>query len=97
MTFNSPRDPHLDPNDPLSPRRPSAYGGWMPMVLAAVVAVLVLAMVYSRTVTVTERIGDTNAGPPVQTVAPTPAPSTSPAVPTPNPTTEPRPTQAPQP
>lgn len=43
----------------------------------------------------TERAGDTNAGPSVETVAPKPSPSTSPAVPTPNPTTEPRPTQAP--
>ena len=96
MTYENPRDPRIDSNDPVVRGRPSAsFGGWLPMVLAAAVAAAVLAMVYPRLTT--DRAGDTtNTGPSVQTVAPMPSPSTSPAVPTPNPTTEQRPTQAPQ-
>jgi hypothetical protein len=94
MTYENPRDPRIDSNDPVARGRPSAsLGGWLPLVLAAAVAAAVLAMVYPRLAT--DRAGDTNnAGPSVQTVAPTPSPSTSQAVPTPNPTTE-RSTQAP--
>ena len=97
MTYESPRDPRIDPNEPVAQGRPSAsFGGWLSLVFAVAVAAAVLAMFYQPTTT--ERVNDTNnAGPSVQTVAPTPSPSTSPAVPTPNPTTEPRPTQAPQP
>jgi hypothetical protein len=66
----------------------------LPLVLAAILAAVVIAMVYRGPTTA--RAGDmTNAGPSVQTVTPTPSPSTSPPVPTPSPTTEPRPTQAP--
>ena len=92
MTNNNERDPRRDPNDPLTPRRPSAYGSWLPFVLAALVAVAVIAW------TTPDRTGyTTNTGPSIETVAPTPSPSTSPAVPTPNPTTEQPPAQAPQP
>ena len=92
MTYEDPRDPRIDANDPVAHGRPPAsFGGWLPLVLAAAVAA-----VYPRVTT--DRTGDmTNTGPSVETVAPKPSPSTSPAVPTPNPTTEPRPTQAPQP
>jgi hypothetical protein len=69
---------------------PSALAGiLMPLILATVLVAVVVAMTYRRPA---ERAGDTNAGPSVQTVAPTPSPSTSPIVPTPNPTTESRPT-----
>ena len=68
-------------------QRPSALADILPMViLAAVLAAIVLVMAYQQPAT--ERAGDTNAGPSVQTVTPAPSPSTSPAVPTPNPTTE---------
>ena len=97
MTYESPRDPRIDPDEPVAQGRPLAsFGGWLPLVLAAVVAAAVLAMVYPRVTT--ERVNNaTNTGPSVQTVAPTPSPSTSRAAPTPNPTTERRPTQAPNP
>ncbi len=85
MTYDNERDPRRDPNDPLPPRRPSTYGSWLPLALAAAVVVAVIAMMYPRTTT--DRVGETtNTGPSVQTVTPTPSP-----------TTEPRPTQAPQP
>ncbi len=96
MTFNSPRDRRLNPNDPTRVGPPSRYGGWIPILLALAVVAAVIAMMYPRTAT--ERVGDTtNTGPSMQTVTPAPSPSTSAVVPTPNPTTEPRPTQAPQP
>ena len=83
MTYNNERDPRRDPDDPLTSRRPSAYGSWLP--LAALVAVAVIAWMYPHTTS--DRTGDTtNTGPSVQTVTPAPSP-----------TTEPRPTQAPQP
>ena len=96
MTFNSPRDPR-DPNAPVPRGRPAqSFGGWLPLVFAAAVAVGIMALVYPRVST--DRAGDTtNTGPSVQTVAPTPSPSTSPAVPTPNPTTEQPNTNAPTP
>ena len=94
MTYENPRDPRRDPNDPVGPRRPSSFSSWVPLALAAAVALAVIAMMYPRTTT--DRTGDTtNTGPSVQTVTPSPSPSTSPPVPTPSPTTEPRPTQAP--
>jgi len=88
MTYENPRDPRIDANDPVAQGRPSAsFGGWLPLVFAVAVAAAVLAMVYPRVTT--DRTGDTtNTGPSVQTVVPKPSPSTSPAVPTPNPTTE---------
>jgi hypothetical protein len=71
----------------LRSQRLSARTEILPMViLAAVLAAIVLVMAYQRPST--GRAGDTNAGPSVQTVTPTPSPSTSPTVPTPNPTTE---------
>ena len=96
MTYNNERDPRRDPNDPLTPRRPSAYGSWLPFVLAALIAVAVIAWMYPHT-TADRTRNTTNTGPSIETVAPTPSPSTSPAVPTPNPTTEQPPAQAPQP
>ena len=85
MTYQNPRDPH-DPNAPADRGRPKkAFGSWLPLVLAALVAVAVIAWMYPHTTT--DRTGDTtNTGPSVQTVTPAPSP-----------TTEPRPTQAPQP
>ena len=95
MTYNNEPDPLRNPNDPLTPRRPSAYSSWLPLALGAAIVLALIAWMYPRTTT--ERVGDTtNTGPSVQTVEPTPAPSTSPAVPTPNPTTEQPPAQAPQ-
>jgi hypothetical protein len=95
MTQTNERDLHRDLDDPAQPQRPSMLAGTLlPLILAAVLAAIVLVMTYQSPA---ERAGDTNAGPSVQTVAPTPSPSTSPVAPTPNPTTEPRPTQAPQP
>ena len=92
MTYD-PNDPRLDQNDPTRVGPPSRYGGWLPILLAAAVAAVVIAMVSPRVTT--DRAADTtNTGPSVQTVAPKPSPSTSPAVPTPNPTTE-RPNTAP--
>jgi hypothetical protein len=68
-------------------RHLSARTEILPMViLAAILAAIVLVMTYQQPTT--ERMGDANAGPSVQTVTPAPSPSTSPAVPTPNPTTE---------
>ena len=85
MTYNNEPDPLRNPNDPLTPRRPTAYGGWLPLALAAAVVLAIMAWMYPRTPT--DRVGDTtNTGPSVQTVTPTPSP-----------TAEPRPTQAPQP
>ena len=60
-------------------QRLSARTEILPMViLAAILAAIVLVMTYQQP----ERMGDTNAGPSVQTVTPAPSPSTSPAVPT---------------
>jgi hypothetical protein len=94
--YDRPHDPQLGPTVPrYTTRAPLWIGNLIPILLAAAVVLIVIAMAYQRPTT--ERVGDTNAGPSVQTVTPAPTPSTSPAVPTPNPTTEPRPTQAPQP
>ena len=82
MTYDN--DPRRNLNDPMTPRRPSAFAGWMPLALAAAVALAMIALMYPRSAP--DRVGDTNAGPSVKTVTPTPSPST-----------EPRPTQAPQP
>ena len=96
MTDENPRDSR-GPNAPVTRGRPKeSFGGWLPLVLAAAVALAVIAMMYPRTTP--DRTGDTtNTGPSVETVAPMPSPSTSPAVPTPNPTTEQPPAPAPQP
>ena len=56
------------------------------VILAAILAAIVLVIIYQQSTT--ERMGDTNSGPSMQTVTPAPSPSTSPAVSTPNPTTE---------
>jgi hypothetical protein len=90
MTYQNPRDPR-DPNIPVARGRPAqSFGGWLPLVFAAAVAAVLLAVMYPRAGI--DPTGDaTNTGPSVKTVEPTPAPSTSPAVPTPNPTTEPPP------
>ena len=93
MSYDSPRDPRLDPGAP-EPPRPPYSSGLVPLVFAVAVCAAILAWVSPRVTT--DRAGDTtNAGPSVQTVTPVPSPSTSPAVPTPNPTTETVPTQAP--
>jgi hypothetical protein len=85
MTYNNEPDPLRTPHDPLTPRRPTAYGGWLPLAFAAAVVLAIIALMYPRTTP--DRTGDTtNAGPSVQTVTPAPSP-----------TTEPRPTQVPQP
>jgi hypothetical protein len=85
MTFNSPRDPRLDPANPngLDGRPSPLAGNWLPLVVAAAIAVAMVAMFYPKSAPV---VGDTtNAGPSmVQPVTPTP--STAPAVaPTPVP------------
>jgi hypothetical protein len=91
MTHTNARDLGRNSNDPADAQSPLA--GTLPLlVLAVVLALIVIVMAYQRP---SERAGDTNAGPSVQTVTPAPSPSTSPPVPTPTPTTEPRPTQAP--
>lgn len=92
MTFNSPRDPRLNPNDPPRTEPPSRSGGWVPILIAVAIVVAVFAIVRPHNPT-PAAVGATNAGPPVQTVEPTP----SPAVPTPNPMTEPPPAPPPQP
>ena len=66
------------------PQRPLMLADTLPaLILTGLLAAIVLVMAYQQPA---ERAGDTNAGPSVQTVTPTPSP-----------TTEPRPTQAPQP
>ena len=49
MTYNNEPDPLRNPNDPLSPRRPSADGGWLPLALAAAVALVIIALMYAPT------------------------------------------------
>ena len=62
MTYQNPRDS----NDPLGTRRSSAFSSWVPLAVAAAVALAVIAMMYPRTTT--DRTGDTtNTGPSVQT------------------------------
>ena len=88
--YHRPRD-HHDP----TLLGGSRYDGsaLLPLILAAAVVVALIIMFYPDT---SSRVGDTNsAGLSVQTVTPSPSPSTAPLVPTPLPTTEPRPTQAP--
>ena len=72
MTYETPRDPRIDSNDPVARGRPSAsFGGWLPLVLSIAVVVAVLAMFYPSITT--ERVNDTtNTGPSVQTVTPAP-------------------------
>ena len=83
--YDERRDPPLDPIDPSTPRTPLWVGNVIPIVLAAAVALLVIAMLLPASTP--NRVGDTtNTSPTVQTVTPAPSPST-----------EPRPTQAPQP
>jgi hypothetical protein len=85
MTHTNERDLRRIPNDLADSPRPSLLAGTLlPLIVAAALAAIVVAMVYQGPTT--ERVGDTNAGPSVQTVTPAPSP-----------TTEPRPTQAPQP
>jgi hypothetical protein len=85
MTHTNERDLRRIPNDLADAPRPSLLAGTLlPLIVAAALAAIVVAMVYQGPTT--ERVGDTNAGPSVQTVTPAPSP-----------TTEPRPTQAPQP
>jgi len=91
MTQTHDRDLRRNPNDPAHAQHPSVLAGTLlPLILAAALAAIVIAMVYQGPA---ERAGDTNSGPSVKTVTPAPSPSTSPAVPTPNPTTEQSPAQ----
>ena len=84
MTQTNEHDMHRDLDDPAEPQRPSLLADIVqPLIVALVLATIVLVMTYQSPA---ERVGDTNAGPSVQTVTPAPSPST-----------EPRPTQAPQP
>ena len=84
MTYDK-RDPRNSPTDPVRRSTPFGRNNMLPLIVAAAIAVVLIAMMYPRTPA--ERVNDTNnAGPSVQTVTPTPGP-----------TTEPRPTQAPQP
>ena len=77
------------PHDRITPgapdahlRRPPAGNILMPLLLAAAIVVALIAMLYQSNDL--SRVGDTNnAGPSVETVMPSPSPSTSPAVPTP--------------
>jgi hypothetical protein len=84
MAQTNEHDMHRDLDDPAEPQRPSLSDTLLPLIVAVVLATVVIAMVYRAPTT--ERAGDTNAGPSVQTVTPAPSP-----------TTEPLPTQAPQP
>ena len=77
MTNTNERDLRRDQNPSL------LVGTLVPLIIAAALAAIVIVMAYQHP---PERVGDTNAGPSVQTVTPAPSP-----------TTEPRPTQAPQP
>lgn len=86
MTDTNASDRRRDLADPIDPRSSSPSGILPLVILAVILAVIVFAMTYRQPTT--ERAGDTNAGPSVQTVTPAPSPSTSPTVPTPNPTTE---------
>ena len=84
MTQTNERDLRRDLDDPADAQRPTVLSDIVqPLILAVVLAVIVIVMAYRGPA---ERVGDTNAGPSVQTVTPAPSP-----------TTEPRPTQAPQP
>ena len=83
MTYETPREPRR--NNPSPHPTPAGRNNMWPLIIAAAIAVVLIAMMYPRTTT--DRVGDTtNTGPSVQTVTPAPSP-----------TTEPRPTQAPQP
>ena len=85
MTYENPRDPRRNLDDPVRRSTPFGRNNMLPLLVAAAIAVALIAMMYPRTTT--ERVNDTtNTGPSVQTVTPAPSP-----------TTEPRPTQAPQP
>ena len=78
-------DERRDPVDRTEPARaPLWAGNLIPILLAGAVALFVIAMMLPPSTP--DRVGDTNAGPSVQTVTPAPSP-----------TIEPRPTQAPQP
>ena len=83
MTQTNEHDRHRDLDDPAEPQRPSRADILQPLVVAVILAAIVVVMTYRGPA---DRAGDTNSGPSVQTVTPTPSP-----------TTEPRPTQAPQP
>ena len=76
MAYNNERDPRRNPNDPVR-RAPFGRNNMLPLIVAAVIAVALIAMMYPRTTP--EHVGETNnAGPSVQTVTPAPSPTTQP-------------------
>ena len=84
MALYEQHDPRAHINEPSYASPWSALSiGTVVLFVVAVIAVLMIAVFYPGS---ESRVGDTNAGPSVQTV-----------IPAPSPTTEPRPTQAPRP
>ena len=84
MALYEQHDPRAHINEPSYASPWSALSmGTVLLFVVAVIGVLMIAVSYPGS---GGRVGDTNAGPSVQTVTPAPSP-----------TTEPRPTQTPQP
>ena len=81
--YNAPRDPPLsvlkpsdDPPLSLIAARPARYGGgWIPLILAALISVGIMALIFPRSVAV---VGDSTSfgASKVQTFAPGPVPVT---------------------
>ena len=78
--YNASRDPPLsviNPNDPplsLITDRPARYGGgWIPLIVAAIVTVGIMALIFPRSLAVE---GDSTSFTKVQTFAPGPVPVT---------------------
>ena len=86
-------NPPLEPRIPLADAdRPARYGGgWLPLIVAAIVAVVTLGIVFPNSFGI---VGP-NPRPMVKTVTAQPTSDTAVVAPMPSPTTEPRPTQAP--
>jgi hypothetical protein len=85
-------NPPLEPRIPLRDEdRPARYGGgWLPLIVAAIISVVILAIVFPHS------FGIVGINPPaVKTVTAQPSSDIAVVAPMPGPTTEPRPTQAP--
>ena len=85
--YNPPLEPRITPDD-----RPARYASsWLPFIVSAFVAVVMLAIVFPHSF----GIVGINPRTTIQTVANQPTSETTVVAPMPGPTSEPRPTQAP--